>query len=160
MALTRWVDLTVYQSEGQCFNRGSTRLHVKVSLGKKLNPKLLPMTVPLVYECVCLSSLWAGCKRTLSSWKTRKTLYKYSPFTIYLCQNLAPPLSTIQLHLQQWCVTLWCVMLAAANVACSRDEQQLQRSALTPTDLLFQLFTAVSECVCCVFATYLGPFLA
>ncbi len=89
-----------------CSIPGSSGLHVEMSLCKILNPKLIPMTMLLVCECVCLSSWWAGqlfveksltltlpllcecvnadlcCKSALSSWRTRKVLYKYSPFTI------------------------------------------------------------------------------
>ncbi len=32
----------------------SSGLHVEVSLDKILNPKLLPMAAPLVWECVCV----------------------------------------------------------------------------------------------------------
>ncbi len=50
------VTYEVYQSEGWWFDPGSSGLHVEVSLGKVLNPKLLSMAAPLVCECVCLSS--------------------------------------------------------------------------------------------------------
>ncbi len=94
---TEWV---VYQSGSIPSSSG---LHVEVSLGKILNTKLLQLpwmcvneflmsrlalrrdvTLPVMCECVyewmnadlCCKVLWVVEK-------TRKALYKYSPFTIY-----------------------------------------------------------------------------
>ncbi len=50
----------VYQSEDGGSIPGSSDQHVEVSLGKILNPKLLPMAVPLMCECACMSSGWTG----------------------------------------------------------------------------------------------------
>ncbi len=60
----------------------SFSLHVEVSLGKILKPKLLLMAAPLMCECVCeCVNADSSFKSTLRSRKTRRALFKYSPFT-------------------------------------------------------------------------------
>ncbi len=60
MAVAQEVERVVHLPEGQRFNpSSSSRLHAEVSLGKILNPKLLPMAV---CECVfvCLADEQVG----------------------------------------------------------------------------------------------------
>ncbi len=50
------IEQAVYLSEGWWSDPCSFSLHVVVSWGKMLNSKVLLMMVPLVYECVSMSS--------------------------------------------------------------------------------------------------------
>ncbi len=57
-------------------------------------------------------------------------------FKVYIllpCQNLVPTLPTMQLDNSQLAWRFWCVILLAANVACSRDEELDATYILQPT---------------------------
>lgn len=53
--ITSWA--TMAESEGCGFDPSPRSRHVDVSLGKILNPQLLPI-MAIVYECVCMKSEW------------------------------------------------------------------------------------------------------
>lgn len=103
------VEKVIHQSECRWFNPLQLRLHVEVSLGKKLNLKFLPMAVPSVWIVIAPDEQGAPCMVVWANgWiltcvvkRSINAIYR----SIYLIWHTKESLPSLQLFLSLSVVT-------------------------------------------------------